>query len=527
MSTAALHLPIVASKARADGVGDTLRTATSHDLVFAVVGHAGAGASWVAQALAEGLKSYSYEPVLIKVSQLISEAAVRTDPSRWGELGKLSGPSVQRTMLLQDAGNWLREQHGRTFTAALAIKRMHEDRGRRVIEGKRIAFLLDSLKNPHEVDALRKVYGRSFYVISVVCGPEIRRSRLRSKYKADQTKLTELMTRDEAQETGAGQHVRKTLQVGDFFVNNEAAAPAGGTGPLDQALTRFLQIVFTSDVVRPTRDERGMYAAWTAGLRSSCLSRQVGAAILDFDGQLIATGTNDVPRFGGGLYEETEGVVAGDHRCFRYAKPEEGEEEGFCRNDKVKKQILEEAIAQLREAKVIASDAQDADIAAALKRTPLSDLVEFSRAVHAEMDAIVGLARSGGTASRNGTLFCTTYPCHSCARHIVAAGIRDVVYIEPYLKSRAVSLHDDAIIESTTAPVSGSDKVYFRLFTGVSPRRYSALFEKRQELKVDGRLLLRAESDALHTDPIFTKSHIEFEQLIARHVQEATEVKSG
>ena len=49
------------------------------------------------------------------------------------------------------------------------------------------------------------------------------------------------------------------------------------------------------------------------------------------------------------------------------------------------------------------------------------------------------------------TLFATTFPCHHCARHIVAAGIRRVVYVAPYAKSRAVDLHDDAIVLGPTS----------------------------------------------------------------------------
>ncbi|TMQ08861.1 MAG: hypothetical protein E6J90_35770 [Deltaproteobacteria bacterium] len=36
--------------------------------------------------------------------------------------------------------------------------------------------------------------------------------------------------------------------------------------------------------------------------------------------------------------------------------------------------------------------------------------------------------------------------CHNCAKHIVASGIRRVVYVEPYVKSQAVQLHGDAIL---------------------------------------------------------------------------------
>lgn len=506
--------------AAVDGVGEAIRAATSHDLVFAVVGHAGAGASCVAYALIEGLTSNGYEAQLVKISDLIAETAKRHDRAKWSDLE--SSSRLKKTRALQDAGDWLRETFSPSFTAALAIKHMRDARTSRATAPRPIAFVLDSLKNPEEVDALRKVYGRSFYLVSVVCGPDVRRARLRLKFKgAPDHEIPLLMGRDEADDSKTGQQVRKTIHVADFFVNNQADRPASDTDPVADALSRFLQIVSGTDVVRPTKDERGMFAAWGAGLRSSCLSRQVGAAILDADGELIATGTNDVPRAGGGLYEESDpsGV---DRRCFAYPKPDADEEYGYCRSDKSKDEIFREVAASLKKAGVFKDDAQDPVIDTALRHTALSDLVEFSRAVHAEMDAIVTLARTGAGGSRASTLYCTTYPCHSCAKHIVAAGIREVVYYEPYPKSRALVLHDDSIEEGTTQVAPGSSgPVRFRLFTGVAPRRFVVLFQKRVDLKVAGRLSLPA-PEGIHTDPIFTKTYLDFEESIARTVEERT-----
>src|SRR5437870_9308439 len=77
-----------------------------------------------------------------------------------------------------------------------------------------------------------------------------------------------------------------------------------------------------------------------------------------------------------------------------------------------------------------------------------------------------------GVSVRNCTMYVTTFPCHLCARHIVAAGIRRVVYIEPYAKSLAADLYPDSI-----AIEGGSDeKVIFEPFVGVSPRQYVKLF---------------------------------------------------
>lgn len=512
MSRPAKKLPLAVSPSAlgGDAVHRTIDEAQSHDVVFALVGHAGAGATTVGRKLKESLEGYQYEVHFVKMSELISDCAVRMNKDILAGLGPQK--DIARTRALQDAGNWLRKNKGQAFTAGLAVRKIRELRDRAGSDGQKLVFIIDNLKNPTEVDALRKVYGRAFYLVSVVCGPARRAERLMEKYKgASRADIESLMARDEAESEPAGQQVRKTIKSGDYFVNNEENFSKTKASKLEDSIQRFTQIVLGAELETPNRDERGMYAAWTASLRSSCLSRQVGAALLDPSGQLIATGVNDVPKFGGGLYEEGDN----DHRCF--TELSSVTQKGFCRNDAEKLQILEQIVSSLKGAGMLKDGADEAAVAAALRATRIGDLIEFSRAVHAEMDAIVSVARAGVGTTRGATLYSTTYPCHNCARHIVAAGIRDVVYIEPYTKSLAVRLHSDAIEEATVAANDASEKVHFRLFNGVAPRRYAALFERRGEAK-DERGVAITVADALHKDPIFTRSHIEFESVIAQRV---------
>lgn len=49
------------------------------------------------------------------------------------------------------------------------------------------------------------------------------------------------------------------------------------------------------------------------------------------------------------------------------------------------------------------------------------------RAIHSEIDAIARAA-SCGTFIHGGTIYVTRYPCEACARAIVAAGIKKVIY---------------------------------------------------------------------------------------------------
>jgi len=112
-------------------------------------------------------------------------------------------------------------------------------------------------------------------------------------------------------------------------------------------------------------------------------------------------------------------------------------------------------------------------------------LMEYMRPVHAEMSAISDAARRG-IPVQGLSLFCTTFPCHSCARHIVAVGISRVVYIEPYAKSLVKTLYDDSIAVDEWC--EGEKRVQFEPYIGVAPRRYLGFF-KMGERKKDGLAL--------------------------------------
>jgi deoxycytidylate deaminase len=127
----------------------------------------------------------------------------------------------------------------------------------------------------------------------------------------------------------------------------------------------------------------------------------------------------------------------------------------------------------------------------------VNNLIEFSRSVHAEMEAIVSVARLGSGSTMNGTLFTTTFPCHNCARHIVAAGIMTVFYVEPYSKSLALELHSDSISLSETS----QGKVKFLQYQGFAPRTSLRLFSSAgKERKKDGSYVETPPAQAI---PVF------------------------
>lgn len=235
-----------------------------------------------------------------------------------------------------------------------------------------------------------------------------------------------------------------------------------------------MSVFFGDNHVTPTHDEYGMYMAKSASLRSSDLSRQVGAAIFLDSGEIATLGCNEVPKAGGGTYWMGD---LPDGRDFV---------QGHDPNERHKVALLVDIVDRLKKSSALAERFQEIEspysIAKALlqetgaesiRESRIMDLIEFGRIIHAEMSAVCDAARRG-IPLKNATLYCTTFPCHICAKHIIASGIKRVVYIEPYPKSYATELHEDAIeIENEF-----SDKVAFLPFRGISPFRYRDLFEK-------------------------------------------------
>ena len=159
-----------------------------------------------------------------------------------------------------------------------------------------------------------------------------------------------------------------------------------------------------------------------------------------------------------------------------------------------------------------------------LKDTGILDITEYGRAVHAEMEALLACGRSG-VSTRHCTLYGTTFPCHNCAKHIVAAGIERVVFVEPYPKSLAMDLHSDAIrLVHEDNKEHENGKVRFEPFVGIGPRRFLDLFSlnlgrgKKIKREKDGKLIEWKRATACVRVPLSPISYIDRETYISGEV---------
>ena len=124
--------------------------------------------------------------------------------------------------------------------------------------------------------------------------------------------------------------------------------------------------------------------------RSTCVRRQVGAVIVK-DNRIITTGYNGAP--------------SGLKHCI---------DNGGCEREKLK--------------------------------VPSGQRHELCRALHAEQNAIIQAAKIG-VSTEGTTIYITTQPCVICAKMIINAGIKKVVYKASYPDEMAMKMLEESGIE--------------------------------------------------------------------------------
>lgn len=493
------------------------------ELVLGLVYAVGTNVEPVQSTLEKHLKKFGYKTNTVKLSQYLPRLVSEMHLS----VPLKNEPEHKRIDSYMNAGDKCRDELGRGDALALcAIADIHDGRIATAGEGSeepypKTAHVLMSLRHPDEVIALRRIYGAGFFLIGIFATQRERFDYLTQDQNIPEVEASRLIERDQGEEESFGQQTRDTFGLADVYVRLK------GVEYRDQ-LWRFLDLVFGSPFETPSLDENGMFLAYAASVRSSSLSRQVGASVMTKEGDLISVGCNDVPAGGGGLYWPGP-VAKRDHEyTFKGMK-------GADSNEYVTDEIISDIIAKL-----IPGSGSAIELGHArklLERSLLMNITEYGRAVHAEMEALLSCARAG-QSPRNSTLYATTFPCHNCARHIIDAGVARVVYIEPYPKSRAKELHSDAIVlegeEKERTPSKRDFRVTLEPFIGVGPRRYFDLFSMRlssgypiRRKTPEGRAISWRRDQANIRIPLLPSSYIQRETLAGKELDSAKQKGKG
>lgn len=464
------------------------------ELIIGIVNAVGTEYKRVLDPLKDRLKGFGYAVEEIRISSLLSEPS--SNPSEY-----------ERIKHYMNKGDDLRKTtENNAILAAGAAHKIRESRSN--CAPKRTAYIVNSLKHPDEVEFFRKVYGDGFYLFGIHADEKRRHAYLVDDKSLTQAQADELIRIDEDEKVDHGQRTRDTFHLSDFFVSL-----GKNDDQVKNTIKRFLELLFSNPFRSPTFDEFSMFMAFNSSIRSSDLSRQVGA-IIARDQQIVATGANDTPRFGGGQYwaevDPATGVVNDTDDGKDYTRARDS-------NKAAQNEIIKEIVDALIEHSLSSAEKKE-ELETVLGQSKISDLTEFGRVVHAEMEAILSCARIG-VSTVNTTLYCTTFPCHNCAKHIIDAGIERVVYVEPYPKSRALDLHSEAIsLKTSLDDQSEQHRVTFEPFTGVGARRFLDLFSmslgggsKLKRKNKQGETVEWAKESAVARTPLLPKSYLDVE----------------
>ncbi|WP_148616553.1 deaminase [Nocardioides rubriscoriae] len=448
---------------------DTPEMTGSLEVVVALVAPIGSPTTKVYEILARAFRANDYTPELIQISEIL-DLALKT-PKR--------DRNSDRWTRLMNKGDKLRkrynDQAAAALMAAIAINKSRRAQAGAASNRHLHVSIIRSLKREEEVRVLRQIYGERLIVIGIST-PELQRRKmvektLRRDFNPSKAKAlaARLIERDEDDEvTASGQRVRDAFEQCDAYLS-------GRPTEIQTDAVRVVELLLGQPWSTPLRDEQGMYHAHAAMFRSSAAGRQVGAAIVDDLGEVVAVGCNDVPRPHGGQFWPGDDK---DRRDFRLATDA---------NDAGKFDAVRELLTGLARSGWLTrsyeklDDEERAELALVkagpLGGTRVRNLIEFGRILHAEMAALMTSAREGRPV-RGCTLYTTTYPCHECMRLIIGSGIRRVVYIDPYPKSLAAELFDEMIGETVSPEI-----VQVVPFTGVAPRLFPRVFELSNRAK--------------------------------------------
>lgn len=413
-------------------------------LVIGLTGSFGSGCSTLAQALSNhGFKIFSLSSALKDEwkQRLSSAGQAEKEPSR---------------RELQDLGNELRASQGREVLARRAVELANREAA-----GNRKVF--DSIKNLREVNFLRQSFP-DFFLVAVQCSSEKRWKRVERRYKEQDLGYEEFQRDDIRDQIESdlpyGQQVQLCVDDTDIVISNqvECHSKQEAIRTIQSRAEPYLGLITNEQLRYPSADEVMMSVAYIQATRSRCIKRQVGAVIVDDDDNIVSVAFNENPP----PIEpcQPREVCEKDSKMLGRLEALEGSDCPRCGS----------------KLPTIEPPYRCTSCGVSLKEALFPDRgMQWCPAMHAEDSAIRQAPRRH---LHDCTLYTTTFPCFNCAKAITYAGIKRVVYVEPYPDGDGADLLEKA----------GRDVL---LFEGVKARAFHRLFapiqaemEKRYGMKV-------------------------------------------
>ena len=324
------------------------------------------------------------------------------------------------------------------------------------------AIVIDGFRNFQEVQEIRRIYPR-FFLVAICAEKRERWNRVSDDYNGRRREFDKDDLRDRNEDLDWGQSVQKCVDDADYVYFNKKHLVVFGQQDKEPPDTEEIELTLkkqADDFVKlmkgeknprsPSPEEIQIAVAYAQSNSSTCEKRHVGAVITrkhkgrEFP---ISMGFNENP--------PNVDTCLTKERCYKDKNmmSKLGALEGiYCiscgkKHDTIEKPwVCRKCGASFKEW---------------LYRTRN---MELCMAIHAEERAILSL---NGRSAEGGTLYVTTFPCFQCARLIMDAGIKRIVYVEAYPAPETTGFLEEAEIK--VEPFSGfTARSFFRVFPKVN-----------------------------------------------------------
>ena len=148
-------------------------------------------------------------------------------------------------------------------------------------------FVIECFRNPYEIEFFRSRYSE-FYLLSISADKSTREKRVGEYFNESRDK------RDEGKDKKVDElfklDVRSCVLLSDIaLINND-----DGKQEFYNKLLKFFALIRNPGCITPNDNELYMHIAYSHSLKSTCISRKVGAVILGPRGYILGAGWNDV-----------------------------------------------------------------------------------------------------------------------------------------------------------------------------------------------------------------------------------------
>jgi dCMP deaminase len=260
------------------------------------------------------------------------------------------------------------------------------------------------------------------------------------------------------EEDFVSQNIQECIAKSDIFIVNNGKLEDKDSNVIELygQLIKYISLIRHPGLITPSNDEKMMQIAYTAKLNSGCISRQVGASVTNKNGSLKSIGWNS--------------VAEGQTPCILRSK------EDLLSNTTSKAYSQYEKSSEFKN---MIQTTTDLNTSFGLNQSFCFKSIYtkntekekgnqvHTRALHAEENAFLQLAKYGSEAIKGGTLYSTASPCELCSKKAYQLGIERIVYIDPY-----PGIAKEQILKSGLFPPK------IDLFKGAIGQAYHKLFEQ-------------------------------------------------